>query len=520
MTAQHSPHCATASVAATSIELRRASGGTLAAAALAALLGVASAGGAANEPAAAAPRLHLDACSVPGVERVRCGTFRVPENRAQPQKRSIDLNVVILAAARVEHEPDALFILQGGPGQGATTLADFYAETFAGLRDTRDIVLVDQRGTGASNPLACRLGGSKADPGGYLGDMFPVDLVRECRAELEQRADLTQYTTPIAMTDLDELRAALGYERINLYGTSYGTRAAFVYLRAHPERVRAMTLKGVVPMSGVIPVSFAEDSQRALDLLFDDCTADAACAGAYPRLRAEFASIVDGLRRAPRRVSVERNGGAPVEHELTLGPFAAVVRSLLQSTSTSKDLPLIIHDAAQGNWTPFTRIAVALRAEAARGLQTGMLFSVTCTEDAPFIEGVRDTRQESASYLGDYWTRSLLAACGEWPRGRVPADYRNAVPSDVPTLLVSGYLDSAAPPRWAEEAARSLPNSRQIVVRYGSHSFSGLAGCVDIIMTKFIERGSARELDDACVRTIRRPPFTLPAGASPQNEQS
>jgi pimeloyl-ACP methyl ester carboxylesterase len=515
MTAQPRPHCATAEPAPTSATPMRA---VVAAALLGALLATPSPPGVAQgkpPTGQTRPRLHLETCSLPGIERVRCGTFRVPENRSQPEKRSIDLNVVVLAAKSVEREPDALFILQGGPGQGATMLADFYAETFAELRDSRDIVLVDQRGTGASNPLACRLGGSKADPGGYLGDMFPVDLVRECRAELEQRADLTQYTTPIAMVDLDELRAALGYERIDLYGTSYGTRAALVYLRAHPERVRAMILKGVVPMSVVIPVPFAEDSQRALDLLFEDCAADAACAEAYPRLRAEFASVVEGLRRRPLRVPVEREGGTPVEHDLALGTFASVVRSLLQATSTSKDLPLIIHDAAQGNWTPFTRIAVALRAQASSGLQTGMLFSVACTEDAPFIDAARGARQESATFLGDYWTRSLLAACREWPRGSLPEDYRRAVPSDVPVLLVSGHLDPATPPRWAEEAARSLPNSRQIVVRYGSHSFSGLAGCVDRIMTDFIERGSARGLDDSCVSTIRRPPFTLSSGAAP-----
>src|SRR5262245_32071250 len=313
MTAQPSPHCATADVASTSIARCCAPGRTFAAAAaLAALLGVGSAAAApaAQEPAKDAQRLHLETCALPGIERVRCGTFRVPENRAQPDKRSIDLNVVVLAAKNAQRAADALFILQGGPGQAATTLAEFYAETFAGLRDTRDIVLVDQRGTGASNPLVCRLGGSKADPGGYLGDIFPVNRVRACRAELERGADLTQYTTPIAMDDLEEVRAALGYERVDLYGTSYGTRAVLVYLRAHPERVRSMILKGVVPMSVIVPLPFAEDSQRALDLLLEDCAADATCAAAYPRPRAEFASIVDGLRRAPRRVAVERQGGA------------------------------------------------------------------------------------------------------------------------------------------------------------------------------------------------------------------
>ena len=456
--------------------------------------------------------LQLEPCSVPGVERVRCGSQTVPEDRSKPDGRTIDLHVVVLEAESSDRAADALFILQGGPGQAASTLAEFYASTFAGLRKNRDIVLVDQRGTGASHPLDCRLGDSRADPGAYLGDLFPVERVRACRAELEQDADLTQYTTPIAMEDLDAVRAALGYERVDLYGTSYGVRAALVYARAHPERVRAMILKGVVPMSSVIARDFAEDSQRALDLLFEDCAADAACAGAYPTLRADFAKVMSELRKGPVDVEVEvRGADAPRKYPLEAGPFGAFVRTVLQSTDLSKDLPLIIHDAGGGNWLPYTRLAVALREAAARGVHTGMLLSVACTEDAPFLDEA--TPSDADTFLGDYWTRSLVAACREWPRGRVPEGYREAVHSKAPTLLVSGYLDSAVPPRWAEDAARTLPNSRHLVVRYGSHSFSGMAGCVDLLMTQFIEQGSARDLDESCIAKIKRPPFTLPGGS-------
>jgi len=332
--------------------------------------------------------------------------------------------------------------------------------------------------------------------------------VRACRAELERDADLTQYTTPIAMADLDGVRAALGYEQIDLYGTSYGTRAALVYARSHPERVRALVLKGVAPMSMVIPVPFAEDAQRALDLLFEDCAADRDCAKAYPALRSEFAGVLGALRKGPVQVAVEvRGADEPRSYPLEVGSFGAFVRTLLQSTSTSKDLPLIIHDAAHGNWLPFTRRAVEMREEASRGLQMGMFLSVACSEDAPLLGNAPPAPD---TYLGDYWIRSLAAACKEWPRGSVPADYRKAPRLEAPALLVSGYLDSAAPPRWAEDAARTLPNSRQIVVRYGSHSFSGLAGCVDQLMTEFIVRGSAKELDEACVSRVQRPPFTLP----------
>lgn len=465
------------------------------------------------EVAESAPRIDLQACSVPGVERVSCGTWTVPENRERPDVRTIGLHVVVLSAGSEKRAPDAVFILQGGPGQAASSLTDFYARIFAGLRDERDIVLVDQRGTGSSHPLDCRLGGSRADPGEYLGDLFPSERVRACRSELERDADLTQYTTPIAMEDLEEIRAALGYERVDLYGTSYGVRAALVYARAHPERVRAMVLKGVAPMSAVIPRDFAADSQRALDLLFDDCAADEACARAYPELRADFAKVLGELRKGPVDVDVEVRGAeASRSYPLEVGPFGAFVRTVLQSTSTAKDLPLIIHDASGGNWLPYTRLAVPLREDAARGLQMGMFLSVVCSEDAPLLASARPVIGDT--FLQDYWVHALLAACAEWPRGRVPDDYREAVRSDAPTLLVSGFLDSAAPPRWADDAAQTLPNSHPLVVRYGSHSFSGLDGCVDVIMTQFIEQASARGLDESCIAKIRRPPFTLPRAAT------
>jgi pimeloyl-ACP methyl ester carboxylesterase len=515
MTRNKPLHCATSGTRATSGALRpghrttrRAALHAVACAATACAGAIAITRVSAPALGASAQTLPLQTCAVPGVERVRCGSYAVPENRAVPNGRKLDLHVVVLQAESADRARDALFILQGGPGQAASDLAAFYAGTFAGLRRHRDIVLLDQRGTGASHPLDCRLGGTRADPGPYLGDLFPIERVRECRAELERDADLTQYTTPIAMEDLEEVRSALGYDRVDLYGTSYGVRAALVYARAHPERVRAMILKGVVPMTGILPRDFAVDAQRALDLLFDDCAADRACAGAYSTLRADFAKVLEALRKGSVNVDVEVRGAeVPRKYPLEAGPFGAFMRTLLQSTDTSKDLPLIIHDASNGNWLPYTRLAIEIREAAARGVQSGMFLSVTCTEDAPLLG---DAPRAPDTFLEDYWIRSVVAACREWPRGSVPTDYRNPVRSEAPTLLVSGYLDSAAPPRWAEDAARTLPNSRHLVVRYGSHSFSGLAGCVDGLMTQFIEQASARDLDESCIARIKRPPFTLP----------
>src|SRR5688572_3960416 len=189
------------------------------------------------------PSLELKTCQVRGIKGdAKCGTLEVFENRATRKGRKIPINVVVLPATGAKREPDALFYFAGGPGSAATEDAPGFVDILARIREHRDLVFVDQRGTGQSNPLNCNLF-NPADPQSFFGSFFPVDDVRKCREQLEPKADLTLYTTEIAMDDLDEVRAALGYEQINLYGASYGTRAALVYLRQHPKHVRTAMLQ-------------------------------------------------------------------------------------------------------------------------------------------------------------------------------------------------------------------------------------------------------------------------------------
>lgn len=484
--------------------------------ALALLIGCSGAravpGGSDAGPGASAARLALAPCRVAGLdEEVQCGTYEVFEDRDAHTGRRIGLHVVVLPATGAPRAPDPVFVLQGGPGQAASHLTEFYGgPSFAATRRHRDIVLVDQRGTGASNGLDCDPGGSDADPQGYLGEMFPVEGVRACRRALEQRADLRLYTTPIAMADLDDVRAALGYERINLYGTSYGTRAAMVYARAHPDRVRSLVLKGVVGPGMVLPVTFAEDVQRALELLLGDCAEDVACHAAYPHLRADLDTVLARLDRGPL-TAVLRDSAAQRTDTLRLsrGVVTAVIRGVLQSTSTAAQLPLMIHEAAAGDAAPLARMALLFGRAAASEVSRGMFFSVSCTEDAPLIDRHEAAERARGTALGTYWVDRFLAACAEWPKGTLPADYRRFEPSPVPVLFVSGYLDDATPPHHLAEALRLFPNGRSIVVRNGSHSFAGMRGCVDLLIAAFYEAGSAAGLDDSCTARIPRPPFAV-----------
>ena len=464
-------------------------------------------------------RVILDPCRIPAVEgEARCGSYEVFEDREVRKGRRIALKIVVLPALNPQLVPEALFILAGGPGQGATDNAEFFASTFANARRNRDIVLVDQRGTGSSNPLDCDLrGGSGLQR--YFGDLYPVDAVRRCRELLEQKADLRLYTTPIAMDDLDEIRSALGYEQINLFGTSYGTRAALVYMRRYPHRVRAVIMKGVVPMSLILPHAIARDAQRSLDLLFADCAADEPCRRAFPNLKQEFQVVLHRLDRETAKTKLSDPGTDEVEQvEISRGLFATTLRSLLQNVNATSQVPMLIHGAFDNDFAPFARLALTLRRGAADLLSSGMFLSVICAEDIPLTNPNVVAREGKGTFLGDYYARQVMQASEIWRCGQRPRGYNQPVRSNTPVLLISGHLDPATPPSGAAETARYLPNSLHLVIKNGSHSYAGLSPCVDKIMAAFIEKGAVKGLDTSCINQIRRLPFVITSTESKPRE--
>ncbi|MDQ3818552.1 MAG: alpha/beta hydrolase, partial [Acidobacteriota bacterium] len=242
-----------------------------------------------------APRPFLSPCRPPEVNsRAWCGKYEVFEDRASKRGRKIALNMVVLPALTEKHAPDPVFFIAGGPGQGAASLAGVVGEgPLASVRQERDLVFLDQRGTGESNPLNCNLFADAADLRAYFEDMFPIEAMRACRNQLEKVADLKLYTTSIAIEDLDEVRGALGYDRINLYGGSYGTTVALAYLRRYREHVRTVVLAGVAPTGLKLPLPFAKGAQYAIAHLLDDCAADSSCREAFPNLKEEFRLVLD-----------------------------------------------------------------------------------------------------------------------------------------------------------------------------------------------------------------------------------
>ncbi|HEX7240723.1 MAG TPA: alpha/beta hydrolase, partial [Longimicrobiaceae bacterium] len=383
------------------------------------------------------------------------------------------------------------------------------AGLFGPSREGRDVLLVDQRGTGGSHPLDCGVYGSRDDPASFLGAFLPADRVRACAAALRRRADLAQYTTDAAADDLDEVRAALGYERLDLFGGSYGTRAALVYMRRHPERVRSAVLQGVVPTDASLPLHFARDTDRALFGVVGECGAEAACRAAFPDLRGDVRRSLARLEEGPVQVEVASPGGRPLRISLTRDLYAEALRFLLYGPATAGQLPAMVHRAAEGDFGPVAAVALERRMNLLGSLSPGIFLAVTCAEDLPFVDAREGERLARGTVLGNYRVRDQLAACAEWPRALIDPGFRGPVVSSVPTLILSGQWDPATPPSNGEQVARHLTNSLHVVVPSGGHGFVGLenAECIDGLMNDLVRAGSVAGLDTSCVRTVRRRPF-------------
>ncbi len=457
--------------------------------------------------------LALKPCRVKEIPyQALCGTYEVWEDRQAKQGRKIALRVVVIPALAASPEPDPLVLLAGGPGQAASEVPALKA--VERIHRNRDILLVDQRGTGASRPLDCDPDPPDAGLAARFDDAFREEAFRKCLAGYD--ADPRLYTTPIAMDDLDEVRQALGYQKLNLWGISYGTRAALVYMRRHPEHVRTAILDGVAPLSLYLPLNAAKDGQRALDLLFEHCEKDPACAQAYPGLRTRVKALLDRLAQEPAQVRVAHPlTGVPEDITVSRRTFLQMLFGQLYSPEIAMLVPLMLDRVTQGDWAPFVALSQGLTGGMDSTLSHGMFYSIICTEDAPFITDEAITREAAGTWFGEPMVRNMLEPCRVWPKGTLPEDYRKPVTSLVPTLLLSGELDPVTPPHWGEAAKKTLPNSLHVVVPGVGHNTMGL-GCIQSLMAEFVKQGSLEELKPACGSELARPPFfTSFAGPQP-----
>jgi len=449
-------------------------------------------------------------CRIAGIRNdVQCGVVSRALDPAQPAGVKIDVHYVVVPAMARRKSADPVFMLAGGPGQSAIALAPAVLPLFTRLNNRRDIVFVDQRGTGRSAPLDCddprhlRLA-EQADP------QRQIARLAQCRDALQKLpyGDLRMFTTPIAMQDLDAVRAALGVERINLVGGSYGTRAALDYQRQFPQRVRRSVIDGVAPPDMGLTTSHSSDAQAVLDAVFTACEREAACRQAHPALRTDWAALLQSL---PRRVSVAHPLSGQAESlTLTREMLLGAVRGPLYAPPLAAALPQAIAEAARGRFDAIVGINSLLAPRKGMTLAMGMHFSVVCSEDLPRKAHAVDP---PGTDFGVGFAELYERVCASWPRGELPAAYAGVPPSRSPVLMLSGGLDPVTPPRHAERVAKALgPNARHVVVPNAGHGVLGI-GCMRDVLFRFIDAADdagALAVDAGCVKSIPRPPAFQP----------
>lgn len=464
------------------------------------------------EPAVAA----LKACRLKGVEHeARCGVLKRPLDPARPAGTQIDLHFAVLPAVARNKKPDPVLFFAGGPGQSAIELAGPLSNLLARFLNRRDVVLIDQRGTGLSAPLVCEPDSpsqplrESADPARQAAQL------QRCREKLQKlpHGDLRQFTTTIAMADADAVRRALGVQQVNVMGGSYGTRAVLEYMRQFPQSVRRAVIDGVAPPDMALPASFSPDAQAAFDALLADCTSQPACAQRYPALREQWQALLASL---PREVSVQHPVTGQTEQlTLTRDMLASLVRLPLYAPALASALPYAISETGQGRFTALLGVTTALMSGSRSiDLAMGMHFSVVCAEDMPRVAATSD---RPGADFGEATLAMYRSACDGWPRGSVPAAFYTVPPAPAPTLVMSGAIDPVTPPRHGARVAQALgAQARHVVVPNAGHGTMSL-GCLRDVVFRFVdnEDGAAAlqavSGEAACASRIPRPPAFQPA---------
>ena len=469
-----------------------------------------------NEKRIELKECRLESPTEGGSVAARCGWLEVLENRPQrgtsASGRKIRLHVAVIPALRLQPAPDPLFILSGGPGQAASDYYTTMSAAFGRIRRDRDIVLVDQRGTGRSNRLDCAF-----DEDTDFGSSDPQRLqeqARNCIAAMP--GDPRYYTTSVAVRDLDEVRQGLGYASVNFYAISYGTRVAQHFIRRYPDRVRSAILDGVVPVDLALGPDIPLQAQRALDALFDRCAGDVACRSRFPTLRDDFNALRERLHAAPVKMQIPD----PLTAKMTNASFgipelSTAVRLLSYSDETASVLPLLIHQAEvdrqpQGMLAQYLMISHSLETQIANGMH----FAVTCSEDSRrWAEQPVDAKAAQKLYLGSALMNGMSAICSVWPRGPVDKDFNVPLHSDVPALLLSGENDPVTPAAYGARAVTGFTHGRHIVLPGQGHGQLA-AGCMPRLVAQFIEQKALGEGDLECTKNVAPAPFMLSTTAT------
>lgn len=454
-------------------------------------------------------QLHFTPCEIAqpggnGIAAAECARFEVAEDPQQPQARRIQLAVTLLPARTAQARPDVVTMLAGGPGQSSVDAYFSVQPVLEALRGERHLLLVDQRGTGSSNRLACPMPDWKSERQPGAEDMRR--LARDCLKGFEGRADARFYTTSDAVRDLESLRLAAGVPQFNVIGGSYGTRVALEYLRRHPASVRSALIDGVVPPELPLLQDHARNLDEALGKLAARCAADAGCKKRFGDPLATMRSLMAQLGSHPVSVRyLHPRTHKPEQGKLTRSLLQGFIRLFSYSPEAMAVLPLMVDEAAKGRPEALLAQIEGLADRLEDQLAHGMELSVSCTEDLPFLKPTADDRN---TVLGDEMATLGAAQCEVWPRGQMPADFKQPVRSDRPVLILSGEFDPVTPPRYGDQVLKTLSNGRHLVAKGAGH-IAMTRGCMPKLVRQFIAKPVPGALDATCMDNMGAMPLFL-----------
>ncbi|MET0355139.1 MAG: alpha/beta hydrolase [Cellvibrio sp.] len=447
----------------------------------------------------------------PVEQNAQCGVFEVKENPLDTNAKKIGLNILRIPAVNPVPEKDPLFIIAGGPGQSAVVVAESIHRAFGEIRKNRDIIFVDQRGTGKSHPLDCDVEPEIAKQlSEQEQEKLLQDSVKKCIEKHKDHAAF--YTTNYAVNDLDEVRKALGYEKINLWGGSYGSRVVLEYMRRYPAHLRAGVLDGAAPVSIALPWFMEVDGLAGLQAINKQCAETPACVSHYGDIVAKAQKLSNQLLQNPQSIKISHpRTQEKVTVNLTAQDFSGVVRLALYNRDVSSLLPQVIGDADAGDYELFASLSYLAKAKSdMAGISYGMHYTVACNEDYPLYKS--KNALDSNVFLNSQMVQQYSKICAQWPIAQLPADYWEEVKSEVPTLILSGAMDPVTPPRWGEVVANNLPNAVHVVAPGGHHIITG-DGCISQLIAAFIIKGDAKSLDTKCAQNIQPLAIHIPPAA-------
>lgn len=456
--------------------------------------------------AASDDKIPLEFCHIDNFsEEVLCGSYTVEENRQQPNGRTIDIQVAVLPAVSEAKESDPFVLFAGGPGQGARAMGRYVQAAFRGVNETRDIVLIDQRGMGDSAPLTCEM------PEADLSTMDSEaaneayqQMIKDCASNLE--ADVAQYTQDIANQDIHDILVALGYDKVNLYGASWGTRSALLYANQYPEQVRSVTIDGTAPLSNKVPLYFTRDAEATIKRLLKDCAEDAGCAEAFADLDQRFDDFLNNFPAEGIATTIaDPNTGKLIEVNVSKDAVLGAIRTILYSPVMTRMLPLAMEKMLANDFRPLAGI---LSGAGDAGMTLGATLTILCAEEfSRFTEAEMAERAQDGFEAGTF-TKMMYESCQLWPKVSLPEIYAQTLVQQVPTLILSGDLDPVTPPYWGEEMKVHFPNSMHLIAPNTGHNVAP-AGCAKDLIAEFVTTTQFDGIDASCLDDIQRPTFFL-----------